>query len=253
MNKISYVFVFLMICAALLTAGNQGLDKDVIKTSQGDLEITFIGHGSLMFTFNKKIIHVDPVSEMADYSTLPKADLILITHHHGDHLDPKALALIKQEKTIIIAPGKCSEKAEGCIVMGNGETKTAAGFKIEAVPAYNILHKRNSGEPFHPKGEGTGYIITFGDKRVYVGGDSENTPEMKALKNIDVAFLPMNLPYTMTPEMVADAAKAFKPAVLYPYHYGNTDTNQLVELLKDEKGIDVRIKRIYPPTEGTKK
>jgi L-ascorbate metabolism protein UlaG (beta-lactamase superfamily) len=253
MNKISYVFVFFMMCSALLTAGNQGLDQDVIKTSQGDLEITFIGHGTLMFTFNKKIIHVDPVSEMADYSTLPKADLILITHHHGDHLDPKALALIKQEKTIIIAPGKCSDKAEGCIVMGNGETKTAAGFKIEAVPAYNILHKRNSGEPFHPKGEGNGYIITFGDKRVYVGGDTENTPEMKALKNIDAAFLPMNLPYTMTPEMVADAAKAFKPAVLYPYHYGNTDTNQLIELLKDEKAIDVRIKRIYPPPARTKR
>jgi L-ascorbate metabolism protein UlaG (beta-lactamase superfamily) len=253
MNKISYVFVFLMICAALLTAGNQGLDQDVIKTSQGDLEITFIGHATLIFTFNKMIIHVDPVSEMADYSTLPKADLILITHHHGDHLDPKAVSLIKQETSKIIAAKKCTEKLEGCIVMGNGETKTVAGLKIEAVPAYNIVNKRKSGEPFHPKGGGNGYIITFGDKRVYVGGDTENTPEMKALKNIDVAFLPMNLPYTMTPEMVADAAKAFKPAVLYPYHYGDTDTRQLVELLKDEKGIDVRIKRIYPPPAGTKK
>ncbi len=247
MNKVSYVFVFFMICAALLTAGSVGLDNDVIKTNKGDLEIAFIAHGTLMFTFNKMIIHVDPVSQMADYSTLPKADLILITHHHGDHLDPKALALIKQEKTIIIAPEKCAADAEGCIVMGNGETKTAAGFKIEAVPAYNIVHKRDSGEPFHPKGEGNGYIITFGDKRVYVAGDTENTPDMKALKNIDVAFLPMNLPYTMTPEMVADAAKAFKPAVLYPYHYGDTDTKQLKELLKDEKDIDVRIKRIYPP------
>jgi len=240
-------------CAALLTAGSVGLDQDVIKTNKGDLEISFMGHATLMFTFNNKIIHVDPISRAADYSTLPKADLILITHEHGDHLDPKAVALIKQEKTIIIAPAKCAAELEGCTVMGNGETKTAAGFKIEAVPAYNILHKRPSGEPFHPKGEGNGYIITFGDKRVYVGGDTENTPEMKALKNIDVAFLPMNLPYTMTPEMVADAAKAFRPAILYPYHYGDTDTNKLVELLKDEKDIDVRIKRVYPPPAGTKK
>jgi L-ascorbate metabolism protein UlaG (beta-lactamase superfamily) len=242
-----------MMCTALLAVVNTDFDKDVIKTAKGDLEITFIGHGTLMFTFNKMIIHVDPVSGMADYSTLPKADLILITHHHGDHLDPKALTLIKLEKTIIIAPEKCAEEAKGCMVMGNGETKTAAGLKIESVPAYNILHKRSSGDPFHAKGEGNGYIITFGDKRVYVGGDTENTPEMKALKNIEVAFLPMNLPYTMTPEMVADAAKAFRPAVLYPYHYGDTDTNQLVELLKDEKDIDVRIKRIYLPPAGKKK
>ena len=133
------------------------------------------------------------------------------------------------------------------MVMGNGDTKTALGLKVEAVPAYNIQHKRPNGDPFHAKGEGNGYIITFGDKRVYVGGDTENIPEMKTLKNIDVAFLPMNLPYTMTPEMVADAAKAFKPAVLYPYHYGETNTDKLKELLKDEKDIDVRVKNIYPP------
>jgi L-ascorbate metabolism protein UlaG (beta-lactamase superfamily) len=253
MNKISSVFIFFMMCIALLAAVNTDFDKDVIKTSKGDLKITFVGHGTLMFTFNKMIIHVDPFSRVADYSTLPKADLILITHQHGDHLDPKAVAHIKQETTKIIAAKKCTEKLDGCIVMGNGETKTVAGLKIEAVPAYNIVNKRKSGDPFHPKGEGNGYIITFADKRVYVGGDTENTPEMKALKDIDVAFLPMNLPYTMTPEMVADAAKAFRPAVLYPYHYGDTDTNRLVELLKDEKDIDVRIKRIYPPPAGTKK
>ena len=253
MNKISSVFVFFMMCAVLLAVVNTDFDKDAIKTAKGDLNITFIGHGTLMFTFNKMIIHVDPVSQMADYSTLPKADLILITHEHGDHLDPKAVALIKQETTKIIAAKKCTEKLEGCIVMGNGDTKTVAGLKIEAVPAYNIVNKRKSGDPFHPKGVGNGYIITFADKRVYVGGDTENTPEMKALKNIDVAFLPMNLPYTMTPEMVADAAKAFRPAVLYPYHYGQTDTNQLKELLKNEKDIDVRIKRIYPPPAGKKK
>ena len=116
------------------------------------------------------------------------------------------------------------------------------GFKIEAHPAYNLVHMRDSGQPFHPKGEGNSYVITFGDKRVYIGGDTENTPEMKALKDIDVAFLPMNLPYTMTPEMVADAARAFKPKILYPYHTGNTDVSKLTELLKDHPEIEVRIR-----------
>ena len=124
--------------------------------------------------------------------------------------------------------------------MANGESRTVQGIKIEAVPAYNIVNAR----PFHPKGVGNGYVLTLGDTRVYIAGDTENTPEMKALKNIDIAFLPMNLPYTMTPEMVADAAKAFKPKVLYPYHYGDTDTQKLVDLLKGEKGIEVRIRNL---------
>ncbi|MFQ5722189.1 MAG: MBL fold metallo-hydrolase, partial [Candidatus Aminicenantales bacterium] len=116
--------------------------------------------------------------------------------------------------------------------------------KIEAVPAYNIVHKRSSGLPFHPRGIGNGYVINFGDKRVYVAGDTENIPEMKQLKNIDIAFLPMNLPYTMTPEMVAEAARMFRPKILYPYHYGQTDTSKIVELLKDDKDIEVHIRKL---------
>jgi len=112
------------------------------------------------------------------------------------------------------------------------------------VLAYNIVHKRDTGQPFHPKGVGNGYIITFGDKRVYVAGDTENVPEMKGLKSIDIAFLPMNLPYTMTPEMVADAAKAFKPKILYPYHFGETDTSKVVSLLKGTPEIEVRIRNM---------
>jgi L-ascorbate metabolism protein UlaG (beta-lactamase superfamily) len=116
--------------------------------------------------------------------------------------------------------------------------------KIEAVPAYNIVNKRDATHVYHPKGEGNGYILTLGDKRIYIAGDTENTPEMKALKNIDVAFLPMNLPYTMTPEMVADAVRAFRPEILYPYHYGETDPQILVDLLKDEKSTEIRIRRM---------
>lgn len=130
------------------------------------------------------------------------------------------------------------------MVMNNGETQTIDGVKIEAVPAYNIVHKRENGEPYHPKGLGNGYVLTFGDKRVYIAGDTEDIPEMKSLQAIDCAFLPMNLPYTMTPEMVADAATAFRPKILYPYHYGDTDTSRIVLLLKDANGIEVRIRRM---------
>jgi sugar lactone lactonase YvrE/L-ascorbate metabolism protein UlaG (beta-lactamase superfamily) len=216
-------------------------EQDIIKTSAGDLKITFIGHGTLMFTFSGKTIHVDPVSREADYTDMPKADIILITHEHGDHLDTKAIEILRTESTQLVLTKTCAERIAG-LVMSNGDVETIQGLKIEAVPAYNIVHMRSAGNPFHPKGRGNGYIITFGDKRVYVAGDTENTPEMKRLRNIDVAFLPMNLPYTMTPEMVADAAKAFKPKILYPYHFGQTDPKKLVELLKDSKGIDVRIR-----------
>ncbi len=218
--------------------------QDVIKTGAGDLTITFIGHGSLMFAFGGKVVQVDPVGQYADYGKLPKADLILITHEHRDHLDPKAVAMLRQPATEIVLTQAAAGQVAGGLVMANGEVKTVVGLKIEAVPAYNLVHKRESGEPFHPKGQGNGYVITFGDKRVYVAGDTENTPEMKALKNIDIAFLPMNLPYTMTPEMVADAALAFKPKILYPYHFGKTDTAKLAALLKDHPEIEVRIRRM---------
>jgi L-ascorbate metabolism protein UlaG (beta-lactamase superfamily) len=218
------------------------VQQDVIKTGKGDLTITFIGHGSLMFAFGGRVIQVDPVGQFADYRQLPKADLILITHEHHDHLDLNAIATLRRPDTKIVLTRAAADQVPGGIVMQNGDVKTVAGLSLEAVPAYNLVHRRPSGEPFHPRGRGNGYIITFGDKRVYVAGDTENTPEMKALKHIDIAFLPMNLPYTMTPEMVADAAQAFKPKILYPYHYGQTDTAKLVALLKRHPEIEVRIR-----------
>jgi L-ascorbate metabolism protein UlaG (beta-lactamase superfamily) len=219
-------------------------EQDVINTSGGDLRISFIGHGTLMFTFTGMAIHVDPVSRAADYSRMPWADLILLTHEHGDHLDAGAMETLRKSRTRAVLTEACKEKGAGGVVMQNGDVRVVKGLKIEAVPAYNIVHKRSGGQPYHPKGRGNGYVITFGDKRVYIAGDTENTPEMKALENIDIAFLPMNLPYTMTPEMVADAAKGFSPKVLYPYHYGQTDPNRLVELLKDTRSIEVRIRKM---------
>jgi len=244
MQKLSFFLIFILIGFVMTAEAEQKFEEDIIKTSKGDLKITFIGHGTLMFTFAGKIIQVDPVGRYADYSTLPKADLIFITHEHGDHLDPGVIKTISTDKTNLILTERCTEKVEGGIIMKNGDLKTVQGLKIEAVPAYNIVHMRRENVPFHPKGQGNGYVLTLGNKRIYVAGDTENTPEMKALKDIDIAFLPMNLPYTMTPEMVADAAKAFKPRILYPYHFGNTDTSKIVGLLKDVEEIEVRIRKM---------
>ncbi len=241
MNGISIIRCFLFTAVLFALTASAGFaqksyQSDVLKTSGGDLKMTFLGHGSLMFEYAGKVIQMDPASAYADYATLPKADLILITHEHGDHWDAKAIqASTKPDTTLIINQGLVKQLPNGT-VMKNGDSKTVAGVKIEAVPAYNPEKQ------FHPKGNGNGYIIEFADKRVFVAGDTENVPEIKALKNIDVAFLPMNLPFTMTPEQVADVAKSMLPKVLYPYHFGNTDTSALVNLLKDQKGIEVRIR-----------
>ncbi|MFO7844788.1 MAG: MBL fold metallo-hydrolase [Bacteroidales bacterium] len=242
--------IILSIFAIIFTvmmANAQDLQTDVFQTGKAELEIRFVKHGSIFFEYNGNVIHVDPVSRMGDYENYPKADLILITHHHGDHLDQNAIELLKKENTKIVLTQKCKEMSEyltDVIVMKNGDVLNINELEIAAVPAYNIQHKRESGDPYHIKGEGNGYVIQFDNKKVYVAGDTENIPEMSDLTNIDIAFLPMNLPYTMTPGMVADAARTFKPKVLYPYHYGNTDTSKLLELLKDEDDIDVRIKKM---------
>jgi len=244
MKQMWFIIPLLAMASPAVVAGQTGFEKDLIETSAGDLEITFIGHGTLMFSFQGKIIHVDPVGMYADYTKLPKGDIILITHEHRDHLDTAALEHIRTEKTILVLTDTCAAKVSGGVVMKNGDVKTVDGFRVEAVPAYNIVHMRSPGVPYHPKGVGNGYVVTFGDKRVYVAGDTENTPEMKSLRRIDVAFLPMNLPYTMTPDMVADAAKAMKPGILYPYHFGDTDTSKLVELMKNTPGVEVRIRNM---------
>jgi L-ascorbate metabolism protein UlaG (beta-lactamase superfamily) len=219
-------------------------ESDLIRTSTGDLKITFLGHGSLLFNFEGKNIYVDPFSQVADYAQLPKADLILLTHEHRDHLDPQALAHVRTERTRLILTAACDRQVGGGMVMRNGDVQTAGGILVEALPAYNLVHMRDNGEPYHPKGVGNGYVLTFGDLRVYVAGDTENIPEMKKLRNIDIAFLPMNLPYTMTPEMVADAAMAFRPKILYPYHFGETDTSRIEDLMAEAPNTEVRIREM---------
>jgi L-ascorbate metabolism protein UlaG (beta-lactamase superfamily) len=241
------IFIVMASALAFTIAQAEAKDKyasDIISTNAGDLKLTFLGHGSLMMAFGGRVIQVDPVLQIADYSNLPKADMILVTHEHADHFDVKAIELISRPgKTAIVLTETCAAKMTRGVIMKNGDVKTVAGIRIEAAPAYNIAHKRQDGQPYHPKGVGNGYVLTFGDRRVYVAGDTENIPEMKGLKGIHCAFLPMNLPYTMTPEMVADAAVSFKPGILYPYHFGETDTAKITDLLK-KTGIDVRIRNM---------
>jgi len=217
--------------------------SDIINTSAGPVEMNFIGHGSLMFKVNNFVIYIDPVRSSGNYDNLPKADLILVTHEHGDHLDTKLVEDLKKEGTVMFGNGASAAKVPWAKGVKEGEKQQVNNISIEVVPAYNIVNVSAPGKPYHPKGAGVGYILSVGDKRIYVAGDTENTPEMKALRNIDVAFLPMNLPYTMTPAMVADAALSFKPKILYPYHFGETNTGELVELLKNS-GIEVRVRNL---------
>jgi L-ascorbate metabolism protein UlaG (beta-lactamase superfamily) len=180
---------------------------------------------------------------VADYALFAPANIILITHEHGDHLDTGALKHIRTGKTRLVLTKLCAAQLPGGTVLKNGEEVSLEGVNIRAVPAYNLVNKRENGLPFHPKGEGNGYVLTFGDTRVYVAGDTENIPEMKELQNIDIAFLPMNLPYTMTPEMVAEAARSFLPKIVYPYHFGSTDTSTLARLLAGT-GVEVRLRSL---------
>lgn len=208
---------------------------DVIPISNGNLELTCIAHGTLMMKYNDLVIHIDPVTMFnTDYSKLPKADIILVTHEHGDHLDTNAIKMIIKDNTVIIMNQASQRQAGFGEVMANGDSKTVMGITIDAVPAYNLNGP-------HIKGNGNGYVLQFGDKKVYVAGDTENIPEISYLKDIDIAFLPMNRP-TMTPEMLAEAAKRIHPSIVYPYHYDKSQLNELVELMKDVKDIELRIK-----------
>jgi L-ascorbate metabolism protein UlaG (beta-lactamase superfamily) len=217
---------------------------DTIETSEGDLVIKCVGHASLMMEFKGMVIHIDPFSRAGDYTKFPKGDLVLCTHHHGDHLDLGAIESIKKEGTIIVLTELGSKKLSDGLIMKNGDVKTVKGLKIEAVPAYNIKHQRSEGKPYHPKGEGNGYVVTFGDKRVYIAGDTENIPEMKNLGAIDVAFLPVNTPYTMDGEMAKAAALSFKPKIVYPYHFqfGQSQLEQFQTLMKNVEGIEIRVR-----------
>jgi len=212
-------------------------------TDKGPVRLTIVNHASLMIEGSGQVIHVDPVG-VNRYSDLPPADLILITHAHGDHLDPAAIEKLRKPNTLILGPEPVARKLNGVTTIRNGESRQFGDWGIEAVPAYNLKRGPSPGTFYHPKGDGNGYVLSFGGERAYIAGDTELIPEMKDLKGINVAFLPMNLPYTMTPEEAAEAAKILAPRMVYPYHYRGTDLTALQKALEGT-GIEVCIRDWY--------
>lgn len=231
----------------LFMTGAVGLfaETDTITATGGDLRITPILHGSVQLEFGDTVIHVDPWGQ-GDYADAPKANLILVTDVHGDHLDSEAIGSLSQEGTEIVVSAAVAEKLGSGTVIANGESHEVAGVLIEAVPMYNLERGPEEGKLFHDKGRGNGYLLTMGGKRIYLAGDTACIPEMKALKDIDVAFVPMNLPYTMPPEEAAACVAAFKPAIVYPYHYRGSDLEIFKAALADVPEVEVRIREWYP-------
>lgn len=236
-------WILLLALMGSTSNGKSPFETDSFPTENGEpLKITFIKHGSLMLNFHDRILYIDPVSDYADYTRLPKADVILITHEHGDHLDPKAIADVTRGNTVLITnPASQAKLGKGQVLRNGEHLQPFPGFTIEAVPAYNTTPGR---EMYHPKNRDNGYILTLGGKRIYIAGDTEDIPEMQQIKDIDIAFLPVNQPYTMTVPQAAHAARMIEPKILYPYHYGNTDIASLKETLKTNPEIEVRIRQL---------
>jgi len=247
--------VVLLCCIPMSVAGEPGLSGDRIATDNGDLVVHPIAHATFVMQWNGKTIYVDPVGGSKPFADLPRPDLVLVTHAHFDHFDPETLEAVVPAggQVVLVAPKTVAEKLPEVVreratvkVLANGEKTEAAGIAVEAVPAYNTTPGK---EKFHPKGRDNGYVLSMGGRKVYVAGDTEDTPEMRALKGIDVAFLPMNLPYTMSVEQAAEAIRAFKPKIVYPYHYRSqdgtkADFDELKRLVAE--GSEIRVRDWYP-------
>ena len=219
-------------------------EVDVFKTKSGKtVKFHALVHASIRIQYDGKEIQIDPVTKLGekniDYATMLKADYIVVTHEHFDHFNQEAIKILSGEKTRFITNKNCAEMFGSGEVMANGDKiQIADDFTIEAVPAYNYTEGHTQ---FHPKGRDNGYILTIDGLRIYIAGDTEDIPEMKSIKDIDIAFLPCNQPYTMTTEQLIRAANIIKPKVMFPYHYGQTDVSGVPSQLQRE-GIDVRIR-----------
>jgi len=236
---------------ALVTAAaaEPTLTGDRLATKDGDLVIHPINHATLVLGWKELVIYVDPVGGVKRFDGLPRPGMILLTDIHGDHLNADTLQAVASENTQLIAPLAAAEQLPAdlrlrTICVANGETKSLLGLTVEAMPMYNTIPERTK---FHPKGRGNGYVLTFADKRVYLSGDTEDIPEMRALKNIDVAFICMNLPYTMTPEQAAGAVREFRPKIVYPYHCRGSDLDKFKRLVSEVNGVEVRLRDWYKP------
>jgi L-ascorbate metabolism protein UlaG (beta-lactamase superfamily) len=217
---------------------------DTIATSKGDLKITPLKHASVLFEFGGHAIYVDPAMD-APIEGLPKADYVFITHVHPDHMDPALVDKLRKPSTVVLGPQTVADKMSGTTVLANGAKKSFGDFDVEAVAMYNLERGPAPGKLYHPKGDGDGFVFTFGDKRVYTSGDTECTSEMKALKSIDVAFVCMNLPYTMPPKEAAECINAFAPKIVYPYHYRSSNLDELKAGVT-KPGIEIRMRNWYP-------
>lgn len=237
----------LVAASAAALAGQAAVTGDTIKTSRGDLVIHPVNHASFVMAWQGKAVYVDPVGGGPRYDGLPRPDVIFITDIHGDHMHAETLTALLTPATKIVAPAAVRDALPEPLkprisVLANGGKTTADGIDVEAVPMYNTTPERAQ---YHTKGRGNGYVLTFGDKRVYIAGDTEPTPEMLALTNIDVAFIPMNLPYTMTVQQAADAVRKFRPKIVYPYHSRGSDVNEFARLVGADSGIEVRLRSWY--------
>ncbi len=224
-----------------MTTNAQPFKKDTFKCLDNkELNIYFIKHSSLILEYDKHFIYVDPVSMYADFSQQPKADIILITHEHADHFDVNAIQALKKDGTIIVSNESVRKTIAEGVSLKNGESLTPSSYlHLKAFPAYNTTPER---EKYHPKDRDNGYILAIGGLNIYIAGDTEDIPEMSELKQIDIAFLPVNQPYTMTVEQAVNAARIIKPRIMYPYHYGDTNVEDMVRRLEAEAGIEVRIR-----------
>lgn len=250
MKLLALLFFGVIVSGALSLSRAQaqsGRQAQRFETAAGAVKITPIYHASLLIEAGGKSIYLDP-AKPANFSGLPPADLILITDIHGDHMDPGSISVISKSGTEIIAPPAVVKTVSSAQPISNGETKTWNDWTIEAIPMYNIQRGPSAGTLYHPKGRGNGYVLTYGGKRFYFSGDTENIPEMRALKNIYVAFVCMNLPYTMPADEAAEAVKAFHPQIVIPYHDRGSDLSVFKNDLQGT-GIEVRLLDWYPKSD----
>jgi L-ascorbate metabolism protein UlaG (beta-lactamase superfamily) len=227
------------VCAAAQTPPPRTLE---LQSSSGVIRLTAIRHASFLLEAAGKVLCVDPAQ--GDFASLPKADFILYTHIHGDHFVPAILEQVRKPDTQILAPRVVADKIPGAQVMANGEKREFGPWSVEALPMYNMKRGPSPGTFYHDKGQGNGYVVSLGGRRIYIAGDTEGIPEMRALKNIDLALIPMNLPYTMPPEEAADAVRAFHPRVAVPYHYRGSDLAVFEKALAGS-GIEVKLLAWY--------
>jgi L-ascorbate metabolism protein UlaG (beta-lactamase superfamily) len=244
--------IILTLFAALVlsSAYAQLITPDHEKVKGGELTIQPVNHATLVLSFEHKNIYVDPVGGVDAFKGLAAPDMILVTDIHGDHFDPKTIDAVNTKHAVLLVPQAVADKLPATtdktnlVILKNGETTSQIGISISAIPMYNLPESPTA---FHTRGRGNGYVLKMGGKNIYISGDTSDIPEMRSLKNIDIAFVCMNLPYTMDVAAAASGVLAFKPKIVYPYHYRGQDTDKFKYLVNaGDKNIDVRLRNWYP-------